>query len=99
MFQTITAREGLKFRELAGIPLAMVAEAQTNPEIDVIEVAAALYYIMHKREDPDLTWNSVLDLPINLLMQDLGELQAESEEADGTPLAFDTDDGSPSTIG
>lgn len=98
MLTTITVRESQEFRKLTGLPLAMIGEAESNPEIDVMTVAAALYYIVNRRENPDLTWEQVLDMPIGVLMQDLGELQElESDEGDAAPLASGTAAGSPST--
>lgn len=83
---SLTLRETQKFREITGLPLAMISEAQSNPDVDVMMVAGALYYIVNVRDDPGLEWEQVLDLPISVLMADFGELTEDEPESVPDPL-------------
>ena len=84
---TLTLRETQEFRKITGLPLAMMSEAGSNPDVDVMMVAGALYYIINRRTDPDLDWETVLDLPLNVLMEEFGDLDEEDD------IPFDSEPG------
>ena len=77
----LTLRETQVFREITGFPIQMIPSSgeAANENIDVMMIAGALYYIIHKRDNPSLEWEEVLDLDINVLMEALGEQEEEEE--------------------
>lgn len=86
----LSLRETQTFREVTGFPIEMMSEAGSNPKIDSMLIAGALYYIINRRDNPDLGWEEVLDLDINVLMEQFTD---DDDEDDSDPLVSASGEG------